>query len=72
MPQPRLLVVEDDPAITTQLVRGLKLAGYEASSVATGAGSPGPSSDTWIAIRPALETIRMMRPLLLRRCGMAA
>src|SRR5215470_14971320 len=31
-----VLVVEDDPAITTQLVRGLRLAGYEASSVATG------------------------------------
>ena len=31
-----VLVVEDDPAITTQLVRGLKLAGYEATSVATG------------------------------------
>jgi DNA-binding response OmpR family regulator len=31
-----LLVAEDDPAITTQLVRGLRLAGYETSSVATG------------------------------------
>jgi DNA-binding response OmpR family regulator len=31
-----VLVVEDDPAITTQLVRGLRLAGYEASSVGTG------------------------------------
>jgi DNA-binding response OmpR family regulator len=31
-----VLVVEDDAAITTQLVRGLRLAGYEASSVATG------------------------------------
>jgi DNA-binding response OmpR family regulator len=31
-----VLVVEDDPAITTQLVRGLKLAGYQTSSVATG------------------------------------
>ncbi len=31
-----VLVVEDDVAITTQLVRGLQLAGYETSSVATG------------------------------------
>jgi DNA-binding response OmpR family regulator len=31
-----VLVVEDDMAIATQLVRGLKLAGYETSSVATG------------------------------------
>ncbi len=31
-----VLVVEDDVAITTQLVRGLRLAGYETSSVATG------------------------------------
>lgn len=31
-----VLVVEDDAAITTQLVRGLRLAGYETSSVATG------------------------------------
>jgi DNA-binding response OmpR family regulator len=31
-----VLVAEDDPAITTQLVRGLRLAGYEASSVGTG------------------------------------
>jgi hypothetical protein len=31
-----VLVVEDDPAITTQLVRGLRLAGYETSSVPTG------------------------------------
>lgn len=33
---PSVLVVEDDVAITTQLVRGLTLAGYETSSVATG------------------------------------
>jgi DNA-binding response OmpR family regulator len=31
-----VLVIEDDEAITTQLVRGLRLAGYETSSVATG------------------------------------
>ncbi len=31
-----VLVVEDDPAITAQLVRGLTLAGYTVSSVATG------------------------------------
>jgi DNA-binding response OmpR family regulator len=31
-----VLVVEDDAAITAQLVRGLSLAGYAASSVATG------------------------------------
>jgi hypothetical protein len=33
---PSVLVAEDDPVITTQLVRGLRLAGYETSSVATG------------------------------------
>ena len=32
----RVLVVEDDPGIATQLVRGLIRAGYEARSVATG------------------------------------
>jgi DNA-binding response OmpR family regulator len=32
----RVLIAEDDPAITTQLMRGLKLAGYAVSSVATG------------------------------------
>jgi DNA-binding response OmpR family regulator len=32
-----VLVVEDDPGIATQLVRGLERAGYAASSVATGA-----------------------------------
>jgi DNA-binding response OmpR family regulator len=32
----RVVVVEDDPGIATQLVRGLVRAGYEASSVATG------------------------------------
>ena len=31
-----VLIAEDDVAITTQLVRGLKLAGYHTSSVATG------------------------------------
>jgi len=31
-----VLVIEDDEDITTQLVRGLRLAGYETSSVATG------------------------------------
>ncbi|HEV2244628.1 MAG TPA: response regulator transcription factor [Streptosporangiaceae bacterium] len=41
-----VLVVEDDPAITTQLVRGLTLAGYEASSVATGGDALGrPAAD---------------------------
>ncbi len=32
-----MLVVEDDPGIATQLVRGLERAGYEADSVALGA-----------------------------------
>jgi DNA-binding response OmpR family regulator len=32
----QVLVVEDDPGIATQLVRGLTRAGYRASSVATG------------------------------------
>src|SRR5262249_54086579 len=41
-----VLVVEDDPAITRQLVRGLKLSGYETSSVATGADALGrPAAD---------------------------
>src|SRR5258707_12884000 len=32
----RVLVVEDDPGIATQLVRGLSRAGYETGSVTTG------------------------------------
>jgi DNA-binding response OmpR family regulator len=32
----RVLVVEDDPGISTQLVRGLTRAGYETGSVSTG------------------------------------
>ncbi|HUZ23911.1 MAG TPA: response regulator transcription factor [Streptosporangiaceae bacterium] len=32
----RILIVEDDTSIATQLVRGLRMAGYETSSVATG------------------------------------
>ena len=41
-----VLVVEDDAAITTQLVRGLRLAGYETSSVATGRDALGwPAAD---------------------------
>jgi DNA-binding response OmpR family regulator len=35
----RVLVVEDDPGIATQLVRGLTRAGYAASSVATGSAA---------------------------------
>jgi len=31
-----ILIVEDDTSIATQLVRGLRMAGYETSSVATG------------------------------------
>jgi DNA-binding response OmpR family regulator len=34
--QPRVLIVEDDEAISKQLVRGLSLAGYEATAVSTG------------------------------------
>ncbi len=41
-----VLVVEDDPAIMTQLVRGLRLAGYETSGVATGGDALGwPAAD---------------------------
>ncbi|HEY0934248.1 MAG TPA: response regulator transcription factor [Trebonia sp.] len=36
-PQVSVLVVEDDPGIATQLVRGLERAGYAADSVAMGA-----------------------------------
>ena len=36
-PQVSVLVVEDDPGIATQLVRGLERAGYTANSVAMGA-----------------------------------
>ncbi|HEY5400074.1 MAG TPA: response regulator transcription factor [Trebonia sp.] len=36
-PQVSVLVVEDDPGIATQLVRGLERAGYTAASVAMGA-----------------------------------
>jgi DNA-binding response OmpR family regulator len=36
-PQVSVLVVEDDPGIATQLVRGLERAGYSANSVAMGA-----------------------------------
>ena len=35
----RVLVVEDDPGIATQLVRGLTRAGYEAGSVGTGSAA---------------------------------
>ncbi|MBV9093235.1 MAG: response regulator transcription factor [Streptosporangiaceae bacterium] len=35
----RVLVVEDDPGIATQLVRGLTRAGYETGSVTTGAAA---------------------------------
>jgi DNA-binding response OmpR family regulator len=35
----RVLVVEDDPGIATQLVRGLTRAGYAAHSVATGSAA---------------------------------
>src|ERR1700759_677817 len=41
----RVLVVEDDPGIATQLVRGLTRAGYETGSVTTGQAAldwPGP------------------------------
>ena len=36
-PQVSVLVVEDDPGIATQLVRGLERAGYTADSVPMGA-----------------------------------
>jgi DNA-binding response OmpR family regulator len=36
-PQVSVLIVEDDPGIATQLVRGLERAGYAAQSVAMGA-----------------------------------
>ena len=36
-PQVSVLIVEDDPGIATQLVRGLERAGYTADSVAMGA-----------------------------------
>jgi DNA-binding response OmpR family regulator len=36
-PQVSVLIVEDDPGIATQLVRGLERAGYTAESVAMGA-----------------------------------
>src|SRR6201992_2373010 len=36
-PQVSVLVIEDDPGIATQLVRGLERAGYTADSVAMGA-----------------------------------
>ncbi|MFY9851545.1 MAG: response regulator transcription factor, partial [Trebonia sp.] len=36
-PQVSVLVVEDDPGIATQLVRGLERAGYTADSVGMGA-----------------------------------
>ena len=45
-PQVSVLVVEDDPGIATQLVRGLERAGYTADSVAMGAEALGrPPSD---------------------------
>jgi DNA-binding response OmpR family regulator len=33
---PSILIVEDDPGIAAQLARGLRMAGYEVSSAATG------------------------------------
>jgi len=46
----RVLVVEDDPGIATQLVRGLTRAGYEAASVQTGAA----------ALRPPLPDVVLL------------
>ncbi|HKB31494.1 MAG TPA: response regulator transcription factor [Streptosporangiaceae bacterium] len=46
----RVLVVEDDPGIATQLVRGLTRAGYEADSVGTGAD----------ALRPPLPDVVLL------------
>ena len=41
-----MLVVEDDPGIATQLVRGLTRAGYKVDSVATGAEALAPRRPT--------------------------
>jgi DNA-binding response OmpR family regulator len=46
----RVLVVEDDPGIATQLVRGLARAGYDAASVGTGAA----------ALRPPLPDVMLL------------
>ncbi len=46
----RVLVVEDDAGIATQLVRGLSRAGYEAASVDTGAA----------ALRPPLPDVVLL------------
>jgi DNA-binding response OmpR family regulator len=65
----RVLVVEDDPGIATQLVRGLSRAGYEADSVGTGAAalrSPLPDVvllDLGLPDIDGVEVCRMLRAL---------
>ncbi len=64
-----VLVVEDDLAITTQLVRGLRLAGYETSSVATGRDAlSGPDADVVLLDLglPDLDGIEVCRQLRAR------
>jgi DNA-binding response OmpR family regulator len=67
-----VLVVEDDPAITTQLVRGLRLAGYEASSVGTGRevlGSPAVDVVLLDLGLPDIDGVEVCRQLRARSDG---
>jgi len=67
-----VLVVEDDVAITTQLVRGLNLAGYETSSVATGGDALSwPASDVVLLDLglPDIDGVEVCRQLRARSDG---
>jgi len=67
-----VLVVEDDPAITTQLVRGLTRAGYAVSSVGTGREVLGrPAADVVLLDLglPDIDGIELCRRLRSRAVG---
>src|ERR1043166_76592 len=62
----RVLVVEDDPGIATQMVRGLTRAGYETGSVTTGKAAldwPGPDVALLDLGLPAIDGVEVCRRL---------
>jgi DNA-binding response OmpR family regulator len=67
-----VLVVEDDPAITTQLVRGLARAGYAVSSVGTGREVLGRAAADVVLLDlglPDIDGIELCRRLRSRAVG---